>query len=272
MAGHHFGELAGEGNSPLSGLEAHDAAVVGGQPVGASQVGADAERRQSGGNRRSLSAAGATGRLVGVPRIHGLAEYLIGGLGPQSEFREVGLSQQDGSGLLEAANRGGILSGNAALEQFRSAGGPDSGSVETVFGGKGDSMQGPPQLAPHHGGLGLARTLPASSRQGDDGIQPGIEGSDALQVGIQNLHRRKRLGADPLRLTGQTGVTDVRLGHGASRSVESSTGSKAKTLGLVSSTVARSQWMSGTPKVSRRVRWTIRRRVSEFSKGLSILK
>ena len=95
-------------------------------------------------------------------------------------------------------------------------------------------MEGPPQLAPHQGGLGLAGTLPASIRQSDDGIQRGIEGLDALQVGLQNLHRRKCFGADPLRLLRQAGIADVRRSHGSSRSVDSSTGSKTKTLGLAS--------------------------------------
>ena len=107
-AGHDLRPRAGERDQAVRRLVTDDVAVVGRQPIRASEIGPDAERRESRRYRCRLAPAGTARRAIEVPGVERPAKQVVHRLCRQSELRAVRLPDDDCPGLLQSSHGGGV--------------------------------------------------------------------------------------------------------------------------------------------------------------------
>ena len=150
-------EVARGGNAAGRGLESADAREVGGSADGAAAVAADSAHGAARGDGRGFAAAGAAGGIGGIPGIGSFAGEAIVCFVSHQEFGRVGVAEEDGSGVFEARNDGGVGVGNVILAEEGAGGAGPSSDVERGFDGERNSFEGAGRIAGGETGFGFAR-------------------------------------------------------------------------------------------------------------------
>ena len=177
-------------------LEADDAGMGSRTANRDGDVRGQSDGRHAGSDRRRFAATRATRRAVQVPGIQCPARKQVVALDPEGEFRQIGLGQQDTTGLLHASHAGSVRIGNAPLEDGRAELGQHAGSIEAVLGREGDAMQRAELFARHDGGFGGLGSLQRVVGHGDNRIDAGIRKVNAVEVRLHHFYRRHFLRAD----------------------------------------------------------------------------
>lgn len=152
--GHRAGERAagilrdGEGDDAtdageaLGGAEAGEVIDGGGDADGATGVRAHAGGGETGGDGGPGTAAGAAGVARGVVGVAGLAEGGTDGGDAGGEFVEVGLGDEDGTGVAEFLHLEGVGIGGEPEEGERAGGSGHVAGGVVVLDDDGDAVEG----------------------------------------------------------------------------------------------------------------------------------
>jgi len=177
-----------------SGLQAADSAEMRGQANGAAAVATNAAGRAAGGNGCSFAPAGTACGTGQIPGIAGFsAEEIIGFVGHQ-EFGRIGVAEEDGAGGFEAGDQRGVLLGNVVFAKKRTDGCGPTSDVDATLDGKGNSVERAEKQTAQDGGL-RDGSLDACFlfAEVDEGIELGLAGGDAVEMGVHDFDRRKSL-------------------------------------------------------------------------------
>lgn len=190
-------KMAGGGDASGSGLESADTAEMGGDADGAAAVAADAAGAAAGGDGRGFAAAGAAGAAGEVPGIAGAAVQRIAGLIVHQEFGGVGAAENNGAGGFQAGDEDGVLLGDVVLAQSGARGAIPSGDVDAAFDGEGNAVQRTEGGVAGDGGFGGAGLGAGGGFiEMDEGVEAGVQGGGAAQMGFHDFDRRDFFGAD----------------------------------------------------------------------------
>ena len=180
-------------------------------------VGAQRERRQSGGHGRATAAAAAARGVRQVPRVVGGAEGHRLGERPQHHLRHGGFAEDHRTGLAQPPHHFGV-SGRLEVVGAAAVAGEFSGDVAVVLDGdrhpqQGESLAGVESFLR---GRGLA---PRTGRQHDPvrpqlPVQPG----DPVEIEVQKRRRGNRARGEHAGLLGRAGEGDIGGVHLAQRS------------------------------------------------------
>jgi hypothetical protein len=109
---------------------------------------------------------------VGAPEVLGRAVIGVDGAAAHGELIQVGLAEQEGTGVLEPGENGGVVAGREIGEHPGGAGRPLAGGTEVVLEGDGDAVEVADQRGPRLPLVGLAR-LPPQKLPGhaDEGVE-----------------------------------------------------------------------------------------------------
>ena len=194
------GQTGAGGHAAEGRLEPEDPAERGRDPDRAATIGAEGEGAEPRRHRRPRPAARPAGRARHIPRIARGAKEGVVGDALEPELRRVRLAHDDRAGGAEALHRYRVFLGHVVGEQPRTRGGAKAPCEDQILDGDGHPVEGAEGLAGKDGDLGgaggVARLL------GGDGaisVQGGVDGGDAVEHGLDHLHRRKLLAADALR-------------------------------------------------------------------------
>ena len=177
-------------DAPVGRLQADDAAESGWLADRSSGIGTEADRGETGGNRRGGPAAAPSGNAIGLPRI---AHRFEGGVFVRRAHRElvrVGLPEKHRALLAKAPHDGGVVRRAKSLENARSGGGRCVDRAEHVLerdgnsGERGRVARGQPPI----GSSGLSEGGVTHDVQVDAKLT--VKLLDALQVGLGQFDRR----------------------------------------------------------------------------------
>ena len=131
------------------------------------------------------------------------------------------LAEQHRAGIVELAGRRGILRGNVVRAHLGMARGEDAARVVDVLQSERDAVQRTAIAPLRDFLLRHARLLQRQiGRHRDKGVQLRIEGRDALEVRMHELHGRELARADPLRQLRDGGKMQF-VSHGESAGTRS---------------------------------------------------
>jgi hypothetical protein len=117
------------GNARARGTQPEQAATGGGNANGAAAVIACRHRYDARRDRGCGAAAGAAGRVIGIPGIAGAAEQLRVRHALERKFRQIGLAENHEPGLEIAPHHMGMFAGNSALHRPAAIGRRQAGIV-----------------------------------------------------------------------------------------------------------------------------------------------
>ena len=142
--------------------------------------------------RRGRAAGGAAAGLVGVPRVAGLAEDLVEGVGAGAELGRVGLADDDGAARLQGLDHDVRARRHVVGVDRRAPGGAHALDLHQVLDRDGHAAE-PARRALgvrvlRHDPLGMgARALDAERR---DGVEVAVGRRDPLRARLHQLQRR----------------------------------------------------------------------------------
>ncbi|RMP20844.1 hypothetical protein ALQ25_05608 [Pseudomonas coronafaciens pv. atropurpurea] len=177
--------------------QADDAAQRGGNSQRATGVRAAAQwhhihRQRSG--RATLRTACIQFR---VERVAGCAPDHVAGVGAGAQFRHVGLAEHDCPGSAQAGDEQVVLGGYVVAEQWRAVGGEYFCGFFQVLDADWQTMQQAQRFALHHRLFGADSLASGAVKAGrGKGVDFRIEGLDALDTGVEQLHWRDLFAAD----------------------------------------------------------------------------
>ena len=178
-------------------LQTDDAAVGGRNAHGSPGVGPQRAGAQPRGDRRARSArrpAGSALRIPGVAHGTGVRERRCRAV---RELVHVELADDDGAGLLQPRHDLGVLVRHAIREHGARGGRQHPRRVDVVLERDRNPVQR--SAPPPAGELRLELPRPgrgALAGHGDVGIEARIDAADPLEVGLHQLRRRQRAGAN----------------------------------------------------------------------------
>ena len=106
------------------------------------------------------------------------------------EFAEVGLAQQNCASVSQVGNHGGVGVWHEVGGDARAAGGADALGPDLVLDPHRDAVHGAAVVARQDFLFGLPGFFEGPfSKHSDEGVELEVEVVDALQVGLDHLHR-----------------------------------------------------------------------------------
>ena len=196
------------------GLDADDAAVGGGCPHGAADVGPEGGE---GDARCDVCRGPATGARRDVVRIPGVAhcpEVRVVRRAPGGQLVHVLLAENDRSGLPVLLHRKGVLGRDVVREDQGAGGAGDTGEGDVVLDANGDAVEGAAVVATADGLLAPSGLLQGRFRHElDEGAQR-LQTFGALQGGLGDFDWRDLSAADLGREVGDREGQQLRCGHG----------------------------------------------------------
>lgn len=129
-------------DAAVGGFDADATAEGGGLPDGAAGVGAEGGDAFVGGDGGGAAAGGATGDAGGIPGVAGGEEGGVFGGTAHGELVHVKSAEENGAGLAEALDDGGVVGGAELAEDLGAAVERMSPVAEHVFEGDGHAEEG----------------------------------------------------------------------------------------------------------------------------------
>ena len=127
----------------------------------------------------------------------GCTEDGVESLRPCSELGSVRFADEDSSGSAHARHEQVVLGGNMVLEERRAVGGANACGIDEVFVGDRQAVQRTQRLAMRLHLIGARCRCGCLVRnERDNGVHPGIDAIDLLEVLLKRFAGRKLLGAD----------------------------------------------------------------------------
>ena len=219
-------EVPGGRHAARRGLEAADAAEVRRHANRSAAVAADAACRQARGDGRGLAAARSARRAIERPRAVGAAVERVVGFPRHQLLGDVGDAEDDGAGGAESCDQRGV--GLAADARAKARAGLEGQA------GDGDGALDADRARPAEGGRCLPAVALAKAGcrvhamclvlsrarvgqraigvEADVGVERRIERLDALQVRLDEFHRRDLLRAHQPRHFGCAAKTGIDTG------------------------------------------------------------
>jgi hypothetical protein len=167
------------------------------------------------GQRKAAAAAGAAGGVVGVPGVAAVVTEAVFAHADEGEFRGVGLAEDDGAGVLDAFDDGGVFFRDAVFEEEGAGGGGDAPGHLGVFDGDGQAVESAQLVAAHDGilgGLCVGEGLVVGDEE--EGVKLGIDSFDPVEEELGELYGGDLPGGDQLEEVGGGGVGEFLVRHG----------------------------------------------------------
>ena len=208
------GSQAVAADPSVGGLESDYAAEGGGDADGSAGVAASGDGALAGGRRRAGTAAGTAADQVGVPGVVHVAVVGVLAGGAVGELVHVQLAQKNCARLPEPSGDGAVFGGHEVVVDAGAGGGADSAGVEQVFESHGNAVEGAAVAPGADVPLGLPRLgQRLVGQQGDEGVEHGLGGADAGEVGFDDLNRRNFALLQKTAQIARAGVTDLQFVH-----------------------------------------------------------
>ena len=180
------GQDSSQADAAEGGFQTHETAIRGGTTDGAAGLGAQGGGTHTRRDRGCGAAAGAAGRMVGVPRVPGFGRI------ETCKGRGHRFAKDDGAGCAQAFNHRCIFFRYQVVEFFCASGGRQAFHVDDVLDSHRDSVQGTAVPAAGEFFLKTPRAmLGPFPVDVDPGVQAAVEGVDLRKTGLQQLQGRK---------------------------------------------------------------------------------
>ena len=184
------GEVPRAWNPARGRLDAGDPRAVRRETHASPGIAPQAERRTSRRDDGRLAAAASPRRQVQVIGVVRAAVNQVVGLPRPSQFRAIGFSQQNGSGLAQALHHHGVFVRNVVRAALGSARADHSLRLDGVFQRERHAVQGADHISPRQRLVGMARFLESLLGTNlHDGVQAGIHFLDSFQAGAHEFVR-----------------------------------------------------------------------------------
>jgi len=166
-------------------FETDDATTRCGQPAGPNRVGVDGGIAHAARNSGGRSARRSAGDVIGSPRILDWTMETHESGGRHTKRVHVRLANHNRTGVLQPADDGCVMTGNAIREALECRGGLEACSVVEILHGHGNTVQWPAPAACLDFGFGNGSGSP--SRLGidrDEGIETRVERFNSCKTRI----------------------------------------------------------------------------------------
>ena len=207
--------LRAVGDAAWARPHAEDAAEARGDAQTAAEVRAGGEPDLARGECHRRAAGGAPAGLIDVPRVSGLAEDLVEGVGAGAELGRVGLGDHDGASGLQRLDQDVRARRHMVGIDRRAPGRAHALDLHQVLDRDGQAAEPAARAVRvrrlRHDPLGMgARPLDAERRQG---VEMPVGGCNPLGAGLHHLQRRDLSAPQQVHGLGRAETPEIAAAH-----------------------------------------------------------